>query len=184
MRGTGVSLNRSIGNITTEQAIADYESFAMFYSRQHRSLVALAYAASGNRAWAEDVAHDALVATYKDWERIQSLSNPDAWVRRILLNQATSAYRRRVAEAKAISKLGTRSSSSSFREVPDDIDAIWKEVRRLSKRQVQVITLRYLEDLTFSEIAEVLGCSKEAVNIHFRRARRILARRLGIREDQ
>jgi RNA polymerase sigma-70 factor (ECF subfamily) len=89
-----------------------------------------------------------------------------------------------VAEAKAISKLGTRSSSSSFREVPDDIDAIWKEVRRLSKRQVQVITLRYLEDLTFSEIAEVLGCSKEAVNIHFRRARRILARRLGIREDQ
>lgn len=49
--------------------------------------------------------------------------------------------------------------------------------------QIQVIALRYVEELTLAEIASILRCSKESVNTHLRRARATLARRLQLEED-
>lgn len=56
-------------------------------------------------------------------------------------------------------------------------------MRRLPKRQIQVIALRYYDQLSLSEIADVLDCSKETVNTHLRRARQTLDRRLQDKGD-
>lgn len=162
--------------------IVRVETFESFYARQRRPLVGLAYAASGSRLGAEDIAQDALVAAYRDWERICRLEAPEAWVRRIVLNRATSAYRRRLAELKALGRLAGRGETGLFPEVTGEIDRMWAEVRRLPRRQVQVIALRHVDRLTLDEIAEVLGCSKATVNTHLRRARATLARRLHLEE--
>jgi RNA polymerase sigma factor (sigma-70 family) len=57
---------------------------------------------------------------------------------------------------------------------------LWAEVRRLPRRQVQVVALTYVEGLSMPEIARVLGISKESVNTHLRRARGTLARLIEI----
>lgn len=159
------------------------EHFESFYARQWRRLVGLAFAVSGSQAVAEDLVQDALEAAFRDWERIRRLEDPETWVRRILLNRAASGYRRRVTELKVLSRVAGRRETDGFLELSGDIESIWAEVRRLPKRQVQVIALRYVEEHTMAEIGSILGCSKESVNTHFRRARATLARRLKLEDE-
>lgn len=83
---------------------AGTQSFEVFYRRQRKSLIALAYAVTGNAKGAEDLAQDALIAAFKAWDQIRVKDNPGAWVRRILLNKAASAHRRRLAEMRALAK--------------------------------------------------------------------------------
>ncbi|OFW55802.1 MAG: hypothetical protein A2V75_04265 [Actinobacteria bacterium RBG_16_70_17] len=154
------------------------QSFEVFY-RSHRSrLVGLAFAISGSRLGADDLVHDVMEAAYRDWDRIQERDDPAAWVRRMVSYRAVSAYRRRLSEAKALARLALRRESPALPEPSADADRIWSEVRRLPRRQAQVVALTYVEQLTMAEIGDVLDCSKESVNTHLRRARETLSRRL------
>jgi RNA polymerase sigma-70 factor (ECF subfamily) len=58
------------------------------------------------------------------------------------------------------------------------VHPVWAEVRRLPRRQAQVVALRYVLDLELREIADVLGCSVGAVKTHLNRARQTLALRV------
>ena len=60
-------------------------------------------------------------------------------------------------------------------EMPSDSEWIWSMVRRLPRRQAQVVALYYFDGLSMSEIGNVLEISKESVNTHLRRARATLA---------
>ena len=155
------------------------EPFESFVRREGNRLVGLAYALSGSRSAADDLAQDALLAAYRNWEEVGRLDNPGGWVRRVVANRAVSLIRRRVAEAKTLARLD-RPRRADWGELSADTEWIWAEVRRLPKRQTQVIALRYYDQLSLSEIGEVLGCSKETVNTHLRRARETLGRRLDL----
>lgn len=155
------------------------ERFEFFVRREGRRLVGLAYVLSGNRAAADDLVQDALMAAFRRWDEVSRLDNPAAWVRRVIANRSVSLVRRRLAEAKGLTRLALNRPISELPELPSDTEWIWREVRRLPKRQVQVIALRYFDELSMSEIGEVLGCSKETVNSHLRRARETLERRLN-----
>ena len=157
-------------------------SFEFFYEQQRRPLIALAYAVSGSRIAAEDLAQEALVAAFEAWDQIAGKDNPGTWVRRILLNKAASAHRRRLTELKAVARHRGDLPVAGFPEVTGEIDRIWGEVRRLPRRQVQVIALAHIDGLSQVEIADTLGISKESVNTHLRRARRTLTRALNIEE--
>ena len=156
------------------------EPFEVFYRRHRSRLVGLAYAISGSRLGSDDLVHDVMEAAYRDWDRIQERDDPAAWVRRMVAYRAVSAYRRRVSEAKAVARLALRRDSAVWPEPDADGDRIWGEVRRLPRRQAQVVALTYVEQLTMAEVGDVLGCSKESVNTHLRRARETLTRRLGL----
>ena len=158
--------------------VATPEPFDSFYRREIRRLVGLAYALSGSRLVADDIAQDAMLAAYGKWDEVGRLDNPAAWVRRVVSNHAASAVRRRISEARGLGRLALRQSVSVVPEIPAESEWIWREVRRLPKRQTQVIALRYYDQLSLSEIADVLGCSKESANTHLRRARQTLDRRL------
>ncbi|MFZ0625859.1 MAG: sigma-70 family RNA polymerase sigma factor [Acidimicrobiia bacterium] len=158
----------------------DGDSFDLFYASQRKPLIALAYAVTGNRSNAEDLAQEALTAAYRSWDDIKVKHNPGTWVRRILLNKASSAYRRRMAEASALARRPRDAESVSLPEVTGEIDMIWREVRRLPRRQLEVIVLAYVEGMSMSEIAQVLEVTKQTVNVHMGRARQTLADRLGL----
>lgn len=158
------------------------DSFDVFYARQRKPLIALAYAVTGSRSGAEDLAQDALTAAYRSWDEIRVKDNPGTWVRRILLNRASSAYRRRLAEVRALARRPRDFESVAFPDVTGEIDKIWLEVRRLPQRQTEVIALAYLEAMTMTEIASVLQVTKQTVDVHIRRARQKLADRLGLEE--
>lgn len=158
------------------------ESFEAFYVRERRPMVALAYSSSGSRLVAEDIAHDAFVVAYRDWERVSQLDNPATWVRRIVINKSVSVVRTRFREARALGRFGGRRDESLLPELSPQVDGIWTVVRRLPRRQRQVVALRYVSGLSLSEIGEVLGCSKATAATHLRRARAEVSRKLGIEE--
>jgi RNA polymerase sigma-70 factor (ECF subfamily) len=64
---------------------------------------------------------------------------------------------------------------------PESAD-VWEAVRRLPKRQAQVVALYYLEDRSLDDVAAALAMSVETVRTHLRRARQRLARRLRLEE--
>lgn len=156
-------------------------SFDDFFRVELRPLTALAYGLSGNRALAEDLAQEALMAAYRNWDRVSVLDNPARWVRRVVANRSVSSFRKRVVEAAALStRLRVRDDGTSrIGPMPAEDEHVWVAIRALPQRQAQVITLRILDRSTVGEIADVLGISEEAASTHLRRARSTLARHLA-----
>src|SRR5262245_9380437 len=112
-------------------------------------MVRLATALVGRRDVAEELVQDAFVALHGRWDRVSRYESPEGWLRRVVINRATSALRRRTVELRLVSRL------SRVRERPvDPADAdraIWQAVAALPKRQAQVIALMYVDDLAVSE---------------------------------
>jgi RNA polymerase sigma-70 factor (ECF subfamily) len=174
MRDTGVSV---IDDTAQTDAPALLESFGSFYAREYRQVAALASAISGSPGAVEDLTQEAFLAAYDDWDRIGRYADPGAWVRRVLANKCASFWRRRGAEIRAIARLGTPRHRPA-RLDPESAE-IWTAVRRLPRRQAQVVALRYLEDRSLEEIASILECSVGSVKQHLFRARHRLAEDLG-----
>lgn len=159
-----------------------YSSFDEFYFDEFPRMVEIAYARSGSRMAAEDLAQEAMIAALRRWSEIRHLERPGAWVRRVLLNRAASAFHRRKAEARALIRLapfrGEPVSSLSAESAE-----FWQAVRGLSPRQGDTLILHYLEDLPIREIAGILECSESTVKVHLHRGRAALASRLSIEEE-
>jgi RNA polymerase sigma-70 factor (ECF subfamily) len=111
------------------------------------------------------------------WETVSGYDAPGVWVRRVLVNRATSWRRRIRSEGAALTRLG---GSPPLTAIGSELDAkrIWLEVRRLPRRQAQAVALYYLDEYSVEEVASVMGCGVPTVKTHLQRARRTLASRL------
>lgn len=162
---------------------AQPEAFEDFYVREYAAVVGLAYALSGSRWGSEDLAQEAFLAAHRNWGRIGSYQQPGAWVRRVVANLAVSAFRRRVAETKALARIALGRGEG----VPDLAAAdpqFWAAVRSLPRRQAQVVALYYLEDRSVADVADILDMTLGTVKRHLYDARRSMARRLRVREEE
>lgn len=157
------------------------EPFDRFYAREFPKMVRVAYALSGSRMAAEDLAQDAMIAAYRRWEEVGALERPGCWARRVVLNRAASAYHRRKAEARALMRLAPLRGQPPAVLGPE-ADEFWGEVRRLPRRQAQALVLHYLEAAPIAEIAAVMDCAENTVKVHLHRGRLALAGRLGVEE--
>lgn len=162
----------------TQTDSAFRESFEAFYLREFKSVVGLAYVLSGSGRAAEDLAQSAFLSAYRHWDRVGTFDNPGAWVRKLVSNGSVSRFRRLTAETRALLRLRGGESYTVSDPDPESL-ALWDEVRRLPARQAQVIALRYYDQRSNTETAEILGCSVTTVKTHLQRARETLARRLG-----
>jgi len=157
------------------------EPFESYVHRDGKRLLGLAYTLCGSRTAADDLVQDALLAAYQNRDVVSRMDNPGAWVRRVLANRSVSVVRRRISEARGLARLALDREVWQLPEVAAESEWIWREVRRLPKRQAQVTALHYYDQLSMSEIAEILEFSKTTVNAHLRRARDTLSRRLNSR---
>lgn len=164
----------------TEVGVVEFDAF---YAAHHRRAVGLAYALCGDRAAAEDIAHEAFVAAFRRWELL--IDHPDrlAWLRRVIANRSASRWRRLGRESKAMLRLSTR-REPTMAMVDDDGEAFWTLVRRLPPRQAQAVALFYAEDLSIEEIAALLKCSANTAKAHLFKARQRLAAALHVDEGE
>jgi len=154
-------------------------SFEDFYRAEVAALVALARGLCP-AAVAEDIAQEAMLATYRRWADVRELDHPEAYVRRTCANMAVSAFRRRMAELRAV-----RRSRPGPEPLSDpDHEAFWTLVRSLPRRQAQVVALHYLYDLSVADVAGTLDLSEGSVKVHLSRARHSLGRRLTSRDEE
>jgi RNA polymerase sigma factor (sigma-70 family) len=150
------------------------EGFEAFYLRDYQAVVQLAYALSGSRLAAEDIAQEAFLRAFRDWEAIR---NPSAWVRKVAVRRATRIMHRRLLEARALGRL-VAGRGLAIAELPEQDAQVWRAVRALPRRQAQVIALRYVADVPVAEIAQTLGVAEGTVKAQLHRARQALATRL------
>jgi RNA polymerase sigma-70 factor (ECF subfamily) len=152
--------------------------FDAFWACDHAAVLALAAALTGDWGIAEDLTQDAFSAAHRKWDQID---NPAAWVRRVVANRAASHWRRRARETAAFARFAARSSAVLLAA---EYDEFWGAVRALPRRQAQVVALRYLEDRSISEIADVLGIAEGTVKATLSHARAALARSLTLEEGE
>jgi RNA polymerase sigma factor (sigma-70 family) len=134
---------------------------------QFSTLWSIAYRVSyrllGTRSEAEDVAAEALARAVARWSRVAIYG--EAWVARVATNLALSEHRRRDRRATNLPV-----HDSTVEAVAVQRADLIAGLRRLSRRQRDVVVLRYLADRPESEVAAVLGCSAGTVKQHASRA--------------
>jgi RNA polymerase sigma-70 factor (ECF subfamily) len=165
------------------QAVRLPGPFEHFYLEEYPRVVDLAYALSGSRMTAEDIAQEAFLRAYRDWERVGSYEHQAAWVRRVAVNLASSGLRRRLVEARALARVAAR-REPALDPLPADNADFWRAVRALPRRQAQAVALYYLEDLSIQQTARILDCAEGTVKAHLAKARRTLARRLHLEAEE
>ena len=171
---------RRLSDATVDDSPAAFEEF---YLKEYASVMGLAYALSGSRWAAEDLAQEAFLAAHRNWSRVAGYEQPGAWVRRVVTNLSVSAFRRRAAEAHALARVILR-QAATVPELSADDGEFWRAVRSLPRRQAQVVALHYLEDRAIAEVAAILDMASGTVKKHLHDGRRTLARRLQLQEDE
>ena len=163
-----------------EQAREDFRSYV---AARSPALLRTAYMLTGNRADAEDLLQTALAKTYLAWERIREREAVDGYVRRVMVNTQTSWWRRRKVDEYATDELPERPAGRDATADLDLHDALWSALSTLPKRQRAMVVLRFYEDLSEAETAEVMGVSVGTVKSTTSRALAKLRDTSGLRND-
>lgn len=135
---------------------ADAE-FAEFMTGRWSALVRLGYGLTGDLGLAEDLAQTALARAYASWPRLRRAGNPDAYLRRIMLNASHNRFRKSRAREQLTDSPPGGAADETGR--PDDRSALVAALMRLPAGHRAVVVLRYWMDLTETETAATLGCS-------------------------
>ena len=140
-----------------------YEGFREFVLARHGALSRTAYLLTGDHHLAEDLLQAALVRTAAHWHRIAE-GNPEAYLRRVMVNERTSRWRRRRYAVEVPATTDTLAALAHPAST-DTADAVVRRttltaaLARLPARQRAVIVLRYFDDLSEVETAETLQCT-------------------------
>ena len=153
--------------------------FADVYAAHHGAAVRLAFLLCGDIHRAEDAVADAFVKVYRRWRR-GGIVDPGAYVRRAVVNQVNSRFRRLALERREAAK---RSGDDRGRRSPEDdvaeADVLLRALATLPVRQRTAIVLRYYADLSVEETAAVMSISpgtvKSTVSRGMESLRRVLA---------
>jgi RNA polymerase sigma-70 factor (sigma-E family) len=150
--------------------------FTDFAASRHAALFRYTYLLTGDHGLAEDLLQESLIKLYVAWPRIRE-GTVEAYVRRIITTTAISWWRRRSWQ-----------SERPYDDLPEQIAAgddqtarmwLWAEILQLPVRQRAAVVLRYYEDLTEPQTAEILDCSVGTVKSQVAVALKKLRARLG-----
>lgn len=158
------------------------EEFREFVSARYSSLLRTAYLLAGDWATAEDLLQTALTKTYLAWKRLGRIEAVEPYTRRVLVNTATSWWRRRWHGERPTEVLPERAAPDQIEEQLER-DALWRHVRELPVRQRAVLVLRFYEDLSEAQTAAMLNISPGTVKSQTSRALNTLRQRLGAEAD-
>ena len=132
-----------------------FDGFPDFMQVHIPALSRLAYLLTGNHADAQDLVQSALTVTATHWRRVVRYDDPVAYVRRVMVNESISWWRRR-----------RRIRVEPVLAVPDEAQpdgaagsiarvVLWDALRRLTRRQRALLVLRFFEDRSVEQTAEL-----------------------------
>ena len=173
---------------TGTTAVADRRStrdardadFAAYLAARQQSLLRTAYLITGNRSDAEDLVQTAFARLYLSWDRVRDQGSLDGYVRRILVNEHNSLWRRAWKRREHTADDGLLHHHGRLHH--DEYDdgrgaALWDVVQTLPRKARAVVVLRYYEELSETEAASVLGISVGTVKSQTNRALALLRTR-------
>jgi RNA polymerase sigma-70 factor (sigma-E family) len=148
-------------------------TFEEFVAARLSALVRYATVVTWDPHLAEDITQNVLVTAQARWSRIGALDAPERYVKRMVLNEFLSWRRRRAARLVPLSR---ESLDAVMAPAPDptaprdERDAMLRLIAALPPRQRAVIALRFYEDMSIEQIADLMGCRAVTVRTHLSRA--------------
>jgi RNA polymerase sigma-70 factor (sigma-E family) len=158
------------GMLMNDRRAARDADFASYLQARQASVLRTAYLLSGDRHTAEDLTQTAFAKLYLAWDRVRDQGSIDGYLRRILVNEHNSLWRR-----------GWKRREHATDELPEPVPvvdeyddgrsaALWELVQSLPRKARAVLVLRYYEELSEAETAEILGISIGTVKSQTSRA--------------
>ncbi|NIZ92070.1 SigE family RNA polymerase sigma factor [Kineosporiaceae bacterium B12] len=156
-------------------------SFEEFVALRGTALLRLARGLLRDPDTAEDVVQDVLAKALLRWGRVSSADDPVAYVNRMVVNACTSFWRRAArreqpVDAERFPDAGRPDASGRLA----DRDELLVALRQLPPRQRTVLVLRYFEDCSDEQIADLLDSSRTAVRSNASRGLDSLRRVMGV----
>ncbi len=132
--------------------------FRDYVAARQRALLRTARMLTGNQHTAEDLVQATLERVWPRWSRIAPVGDPDAYVRRTMVNTYSTWWRRKWRAEWPTSQLPDAAGPDAFADA-DLADALRRLLPTLTPRQKAVVVLRFYDDLSEAATAEALGCS-------------------------
>ena len=136
------------------------QGFEEFVAARSQSLMRTAYLLVGTREGAEDLVQSALEKTFPRWSRVRRMDAPEAYVRRIVVNNAHAAWR----SAKRLPTVSLPSAPDTTSEADhaEDVtlrDSLLSALDELPHGMRTIVVLRYWAELSVQEVADLQRCS-------------------------
>jgi RNA polymerase sigma-70 factor (sigma-E family) len=156
------------------------DAFTAFVDEHGRGLLRTACLLTGDRYAGEDLLQTALAKAYGSWARVAGADDPPTYVRRILVTTHLG-WRRRLMSTERVTEVVPDRGTPDGAAAHADRDELRRALVHLPLRMRTAVVLRYLEDLSETETARVMGCSVNTVNNHVSRG--LTALRAGLATD-
>jgi RNA polymerase sigma-70 factor (sigma-E family) len=153
-------------------------AYSDFVTQRSAALFRTAYFVLGDYQLAQDLLQEALTKTYVAWPRIRDVSKAEAYARRVIITTAISWRRRRSFHELPKDALPEVAVVDQYEELAAQ-DALWSQLRVLAPRQRAAVVLRYYDDLSEVQTAELMGCSVGTVKSQVSTALGRLRKQMG-----
>lgn len=153
------------------------DGFAEFVAARSPALLRTAWLLTGDTGRSEDLLQTALAATWRRWRQVVTGGNPEAYVRRAIVTAYLSWWRRRWRGEVPAASPGEAAATTGAGDLATEVavrDTVRRALARLSPQQRAVVVLRYVEDLSVADTADLLGCSPATVKVQAHRGLRAL----------
>lgn len=161
--------NNKVAGKKGELGVDEEIHFAQWYEAAYPKLLATMLLVIGDIDEAKEVVDEACLRALVHWSRIGASERPEGWTYRVAYNVFRRRARRRNIERYLLSR------EPNPTNVPEPAGELWLLVNDLPRRQREVVTLRYVGDLTENEIATTLGIARGTVSRTLGTARKKLA---------
>ena len=167
--------------VTDSRPNAGEATFDAWATARVAGLLRFAYLVIGSQHAAEDAVQEALASACAKWSRVSRTRDPDAYVRRMIVNAHVSGWRRTRRESPVPEV--REAAYGDPAAATDTADAVWRVCQALPRQQRAAVVLRFYEDLEYAEIAAVLDLAEPTVRSHVHRALAALRTELS-QEDE
>jgi len=135
--------------------------FEQFVAARASALLRTAHLLAGSHHEAEDIVQTVLTRMFVRWRKLGD-EFPEAYARRAIVNAAVN-MRQRLRRREISTADLPEVTGGDVAEAHAARDTMWRALRRLPPKQRAVLVLRYYDDSTETEIADLLGCSTGTV---------------------
>jgi RNA polymerase sigma-70 factor (sigma-E family) len=142
---------------------ADNDAFAQFIEARQQALQRTAWLLTSDWAMAQDLVQTALARSWPYWSRIKRGDDPEIYVRKVMVNTWVTWRRRRWTAEKPSAMFTDRAAPGDLATEVSDRLALSDLLSVLTKRQRAIVVLRLFDDLSETQVAQILGCATGTV---------------------
>jgi RNA polymerase sigma-70 factor (ECF subfamily) len=158
--------------------IGDKDALAELINRYHRPLRYFIRHLSGNAEMVEDLFQDTWVSVIGKIGTLRNLDMFPAWLYRIARNKVYQQFRRKKTFVELDGNMNVQAEIPESAFAPEDAAKIHVCLKELRLEHREVLVLRFLEQMSYQQISDVLGCNLNTVKSRIHYAKLALKRKM------